>query len=215
MEIKIDERELFRGLAMYETDQRKMEYLENLLKKNLPSEIRKLSCQLLADLYKKKKWYGNAAKYYHEVADMAKTFDEKINIFMLTSEMIIKGNDYFSEDDFLRKGLVLEKKSGKEQIKVKVMAIYLEQAEHFEKINRLRNAMNTYQKILTYKPTLEDANKIRDRIAVIYERLGNLGEANHIRSLKETAIQSEREKTELEMKKREDESISGEKFVDL
>jgi tetratricopeptide (TPR) repeat protein len=213
--MKIDERELFRSLAMYETDQRKMEYLENLLKKDLPAEIRKLSRQFLADLYKKKKWYNNAAKYYHEVADAAKTFEEKLNFFMLTAEMYVKSNDYFSADDFFRKALVLEKPSKKEELKIKVLSIYLEQAEHFEKINRLRNAMNTYQKILTYNPKLEDANKIRDRIAVIYERLGNLKEANQIRSLKDAAIQAEREKTEQEFKEKAEESISGEKFIDL
>ena len=59
------------------------------------------------------------------------------------------------------------------------------------------------------------ANKIRDRIAYLHERLGDLKEANRIRALKESAIQAEKEKTQKEFKTREQESISGEKFIEI
>jgi tetratricopeptide (TPR) repeat protein len=215
MEIKIDERELFRALAQYSTDFRKIEYLENILEKNLPYEIRKLTCQLLGDLRKKHNYFNTAAKHYNEVAELAKVFGEKINFYMLAAEMFIKAGDFFSADDFYRKSLVIEKQSEKGNLKTKMLSLYLERAEHFEKINRLRNAINTYQKILTYKPEINDANKIRDRIAVLYERSGNLKEANHIRSLKQAAIQAEKEKTEIEFSEKAQESTSEEKFVDF
>jgi|GEM_PF-1841346 len=186
--IMIDERELFKNLAQYSNEERKMEYIENILKKNIPLETRKIALHLLGDMHKKKSWYNTAAKYYSDVADLCKTFDEKANFFFQAGEMFVKANDYFTAEDYFKRVLVLVKPSEKEAYKDKMLNVFIKHAQDFENNKRTASAIQAYNKILTFKLPIDMANKIRDKLIVLYEKIGNIREANHIRSVKELAI---------------------------
>ncbi len=212
----MDERDLFTGLSQRKNEELKIEFLERVIKLPLPelnNDVRKTACHHLADLYKQKKWYSNAAKYYNEVADLSKTFDEKANFLYQTAEMFVKSNDYFTAEDYFRKVLVLAKPSEKEAMKEKILEVYLKHARNYEESRKTSMAIQAYNKILTFKLPLENANKIRAKLAELYEKIGNVREANHIRGLSNTATKMAAEeqarKTAEEEKKKAEEKLKG------
>lgn len=74
-------------------------------------------------------------------------------------------------------------------------------------------AIQAYNKILIFKLPLENANKIRAKLAELYEKIGNVREANHIKGLSNTATkmaaEEQAKKTAEEEKKKEEEKLKG------
>jgi len=217
MEIKkADERynEILAELGNYRTEERKLEFLENVLKKEQDPVVRKYVFILMGSFQSQKKWYGTAAKAYTNAADLSNTFDEKQDLYMKAGVMFIRTGDYFTADDTFRKVLVLAKKSQRKEMQDKVLNLYVKYAEECESNRQMHKALQVYNRILTYGIPLDEANGIRDRIAGLYERMGKPIDANAMRSQKESArIVAEREAKEKKPVEEEDDEFSVEDLL--
>lgn len=177
------------------SDEIKLEFLEKTVKTmENDQETRKLAFLIMAELYIKKMWWTNAARAYQNAADLAKTFDEKKDLFFKSGTLFVRAEDYFTAEDTFRKTLVLALKKEREPLKEKVIQVYLDLGKEYENKRMQTKAISLYNKTLTLNLPLEKANEIRDKIAILYEKIGKPREATWVRQQKASAIESVKKK---------------------
>jgi len=199
--VTITKEEILKNLTG-KNDEIKLEFLEKVTKNvEADQETRKTAFILMTDIYIKKMWWGNAAKAFMNAADLAKTFDEKKDLFFKSGMYFVKSDDYFTAEDTFRKAMVLAAKKDREPMKETVINVYLNLAREYESKRMQTKAISVYTKTLTLNLPIEKANEIRDKMAVLYEKIGKPREATQIRQQKASAIEATKKK---EMPKVED-----------
>jgi tetratricopeptide (TPR) repeat protein len=195
-------------LIKNKSDEIKLEFLEKMVKDiKVDQETRKIAFLLMSEIYEKKMWWANAAKSYMNAADLAKTFDDKKDLFFKAGIFFIKAQDYFTADDTFRKSIVLAAKKDKETLQKKVIQVYMSQAQEYESKRQQVKAISAYNKMLSLKLPIEEANKIRDKIAELYDKVGKPREANFVRAQKASASEAEKKKVFEPEKEQEEEFI--------
>ena len=188
--------ELFQGIRQYNTNERKIEYIENEIKKGMKTELKITALVLMADIYKNKKWYNSAAKHYCSAADLAPTFREKIDLYFKTAVMFLQIDDYFSADDNFRKVLVLASSEQKPKIQEKMNELYIERAEKYYNEKYYTKAIKTFSKVLSLKLPREKMLQVYDKLSELYEKIGKPREASQIKVQKENFLETDQKKTE-------------------
>jgi len=186
--------ELFQGVRQYETDERKLEFIENEIKKGMPTEVKIKALELMAEIYKSKKWWNSSAKNFASAADLAPTFREKIDLYFKSAVMFLQAGDYFTADDNFRKVLVLATSEQKPKIQEKIHSLYLEHAENYEKEKKYIKAIKAYSKILSMKVPLSKKLEVYDKLSVLFEKVGKPREAAQMLEHKQNIIESEEKK---------------------
>jgi len=177
--IKIKD-ELFQGIRNFKTNQRKLEYLENEIKKGMPTELKIIALQLMAEIHKEMKWYNTAAKDYCYAADLAPTFREKIDIYFKAAFMFLQSDEYFNADDNFRKVIVLASNEQKPEIQKKIHSLYFEHAENYEKEKRYTKAIKAFSKVLSLNIEKEKKLEVYDKLSRLYERIGKPRESKEM-----------------------------------
>jgi hypothetical protein len=194
----------------------KLERLEKIVKDSAcDQETRKIAFIIMSEIYIKKLWFGNAAKSFLNAADLAKTFDDKKDLFFKAGELFVRTQDYFTAEDTFRKVIVLASAKDKKTTHEKIIAVYTDYAKELESKRMQTKAISVYNKILTLNLPLEEANKVRDRMAELYEKIGKPRDANWIKAQKVSAVENakrENEKSAAERAAAEDQS-SAERFI--
>jgi tetratricopeptide (TPR) repeat protein len=177
------------------SDEIKLEMLEKVTKNiEADQETRKTAFLLMTDIYIKKMWWSNTARAFLNAADLAKTFDEKKDLFFKAGTFFVRSEDYFTAEDTFRKAVVLAAKKDKEPTKQASIEVYANLAKEFESKRMQTKAIAIYQKMLALNLPIERANDIREKIAVLYEKIGKPREARWIREQKASAIEMEKKK---------------------
>ena len=186
--------ELFQGVRQFETDERKLEYIENAIKRGMPTEVKITALGLMAEIYKKKKWWNSSARNYASAADLAGTFREKMDLYFKAAVMFLQAEDYFTADDNFRKVLVLANSEQKPKIQEKIHVLYFEQAENYAKEKKYTRAIKAYSKILSMKVPLNKKLEVYDKLSTLLEKIGKPREAAQMLEHKKAMIESEEKK---------------------
>jgi len=177
------------------SDEIKLENFEKIVKNpEFDAETRKNAFLAMVDIYIKKMWWNNVAKAYNNAADLAKTFSEKQDLFFKSGTYYVRADDYFTAEDTFRKSIVLAPKKDRISILNKVYEVYINLAKEYENRRMQTKAIAVYNKSLTLNLPLEKANEIRERMAVLYEKIGKPREATWIRQQKATATEQTKKK---------------------
>jgi tetratricopeptide (TPR) repeat protein len=178
------------------SDDIKLELLDKIVKKmENDQETRKNAFILMTDIYIKRLWWNNAARAYLNAADLAKTFDDKKELFFKAGELFVRTGDYFTAEDTFRKALVLAAKRDRQDTWNRVLGVYMSFARELESKRMQTKAISVYNKILTLNLPVENANQIRDKMADLYEKIGKPREATMIRQQKSSALEADKKKT--------------------
>ncbi len=189
--------ELFQGIRQYNTDERKLEFIEKAMKKGMPTDVKIAAFVLMAEIHKNKKWFTIAAKNYCSAADLAGTFREKMDLYFKSAVTFLHAEDYLAADDNFRKVLVLSSKEQRQAIQEKINNLYVQKAEEYEKSKVYTKAIRAYSKALSLKLPVSKKMEIYDKLAVLYEKIGRPRDANFIREHKKSlAESSEKERKE-------------------
>lgn len=159
------------------------EYLENLLERlNLEPRVRILSSRRLADLYARRGMYASGARVVKNAAMIAPTFVQKKELSMEAGMLSLKAGDYLLADDcFLHAG---EKAPAHEKDKIiqEASDLFLFEAEQLEKRGKMARAVQLYEKILRKGTDPIQERKIKERLVILYEKLGKIQDYLNMRN---------------------------------
>jgi tetratricopeptide (TPR) repeat protein len=197
--------ELLKSVAL-KSDEIKLENFEKIVKNpEFDAETRKNAFLAMTDIYIKKMWWGSVAKAYNNAADLAKTFGEKQELFFKAGTFYVRSDDYFTAEDTFRKSIVLAPKKDRTSVLNRVYEVYISLAREYENRRMQTKAISVYNKVLTLNLPLDKANEIRERMAVLYERIGKPREATWIKQQKANATEQEKKKLMPEEKEEDNE----------
>lgn len=188
--------DVLQQLRAQPSEAKKQEFLENILKKPLNIDVKITALIALADLFIGKKWFGLAARNYCYAGDLANTFREKIDLYFKGAVLYLRSGDYINAEDNFRKVLVLAANKDKESIKQKILLLYLEHANSYEKEKQYTKAIAAYNRILMMNLPLQKANEIREKLVTLYEKIGRPIEANQMRTQIQRALQDAEQQTQ-------------------
>lgn len=186
--------EFFNELKAQTSEIRKQEFLENLLKRNIPPEVRIAVFISLADFYIKKKWFGMAAKQYTNAADLANTFNEKTDYYFKGGVLFLNGGEFIDADNNFRKVLVLSATKDKNNVRKKIVSAYKENVDNYEKTRQYTKGIAIINKMLSLNLPMHESGPLYDRLASLYEKIGQPGEANRIKNFKIREEERQKEK---------------------
>lgn len=174
--------EFLQQLRTFTSDSRKQEFLENLLKKPGDNDVKIAALIALADLFIGKKMFSLGAKNYCYAGDLANTFREKIDLYFKGAVLYLRAADYLTADDFFRKVLVLSATKDKEAVKQKILILYFEHADGYDKEKQFTKAITAYNRILMLNLPMAKHNEICMKLATLYERVGRPREGAQAKS---------------------------------
>lgn len=175
--------DLLQGMSKYNTPERKIEFLENELRKIDNPELKKECHFLTAQLYEEKKWWANSGKNYRIAADLAVLFPEKMSLFFRTAQMNVKSEDYFGAEDSFRRALALATQRERKDLETKFFNLFLTLAKEHEDGKRINKAISVYSKLISLPGyPFSEAQKIRDKLAVLLDKIGRPFESNQLKA---------------------------------
>lgn len=181
--------ELLQRLRAQPSEAKKQEFLETVLKKPVALDVKMAALTALADLFIEKKWFSLAARNYCYAADLANTFREKMDLYFKGGVLYLRSGDYVAAEDNFRKVLVLSASKDKETLKQKILTLYFEHAGEYEKERQYTKAIAAYNRILMMNLPLQKSNEIREKLVMLYEKIGRPIDANQMRSQIQRALQ--------------------------
>lgn len=177
--------EFLQGLRQWQTDERKLEYIENEMAKGVSSEVKISVLSSRAEIYLRKKWNNLAATDYCNAAALASTFREQSDLYFKGALAYLLADKYLNADDAFRKVIVLAPESEKEQLRKKISMLYLERAACHDQGKKYVKAIAAYQKAISLNIDSNKRLELYDKLAELYEKIGKPHEATQIREQKE------------------------------
>jgi len=155
----------------------KMDFLQQCLKKNLDFDTKKFVLTTLSKTYESRRMFLEAGKLIRISADINTTYESKVNDFVKSAELFIKGGNYDEADISLTKAFGSANEKQKVSIKQKVKETYKAQAQDFMKKDKRKNAADVYEKLLTlpYLDTVE-RKEVQSALLQLYQKLGKIRE---------------------------------------
>jgi len=158
------------------------EYLENLLQRlNLDQRLKAISSRRLAELYARRGMYATASRVLTNAAMASPIFETKKELSMEAGMMAIKAGDYRLADDSFRHATEEAPPHEKDKIKKEAADLFLFEAEHLEKNRKSAKAIQLYEKILRTDPKDEETKKIKEKLVILYEKIGKIDDSLRMR----------------------------------
>lgn len=154
----------------------KIDYLERFLKEHPPIEIRKFAFLKLAEVYEHKGMFVEAARAYENAAVASLVFSEKIEYHAKECQNYIKAGDFVKADQALKKSMVEANATQRNEIYFQIKEFYRRQAEEYERSLKRNHAVKIYEKLLLMRISDVEKKEIKERLKVLYEKLGKLKE---------------------------------------
>jgi len=155
----------------------KMHYLSECLKKNLDLDTRKFVLLKLAGIYEARNMFADSAKLFAIAADFNVTFQGKINDFLKSGELYVKGAKYYEADTIFKKAIAVANEVEKHRIKTAEKEAYKTQAKLYLKKEQRKHAISAYEKMLDLQ-TLDSAERaeVEKELMGLYGRVGKVRE---------------------------------------
>ncbi len=161
-----------------------IDYLTKFLKENISIDIKKFVYLKLAGIYEKKGMLNDAAKMFDRIALISIAFSEKIKHYVKEAELYIKFGDFNKVDEAMKKAMNEANTIEKQDIYFAIKNFYKRQAEVYEKELRRNHAVRIYEKLLETNITESERQEIKEKLLVLYEKLGRFDEARRLESLR-------------------------------
>ncbi len=119
---------------------------------------------------------GDAAKLMSFAAEINTTYQGKIDEYMKSAELFVKGGDFDQAEISVGKAIACGTENQKVAIKVKRKALFLAQARAYLKSDKRTHAMKAFEKLLMFDLTPEEKKEAQSALLVLYEKLGKIRE---------------------------------------
>ena len=154
----------------------KMDLLASALKKKIDFDTKRFVLLKLAEIYESKKMFSEAAKMMKNAAEINTTYDGKMNDFMMSCTLFIKGGNFAEGDVSFTKAMGCATELQKGRLKIAKKDAYKEQAKEYIAKDRRSHALVVYEKLLTLELTPEEKKDAQANLLILYEKLGKVKE---------------------------------------
>jgi len=178
----VTRREIEEGLATM-GDYVKMEYLLSCLKRDIDFEARKFVLVKLSGLYESKSMLWDAGKMMRNAAEINTTFQNKINDFVKSAELFVRGGRYDEADISIKRAIAIADSKQKMKVKESEKEFYKMMARFYISNDKRKQAMEAYEKMLTLEMAGEERIEAQKNLLGLYERLGKIREYNSLRGV--------------------------------
>lgn len=160
----------------------KMDYLSACLKKNLDFDTKKFVLLKLSEIYESSKMYLEASKLLRGAAEINATFEGKMQDFVKSMELYIKGCNFDEAEVSFGKALACASDLQKEHLRTRRKEAYKSYANECIGKDKRRHAMEAYQKYLSLSDLNNQEKKdAQTTLLALYEKLGKIMEYNTLR----------------------------------
>ncbi len=159
----------------------KMDYLQRSLKSGLDFETKKFVMVRLASIYESRKMFLEAARLMKFAADINTTFKGKMQDYMKSVQLFIRGGDYDESDRVLKQAIVCGNEQEKRDMKENVKKYYSEQAEIYMSADKRNQAKKTYEKMLSLNLSGYEKSDIQKKLLSLYEKLGMIKDYHNLK----------------------------------
>jgi tetratricopeptide (TPR) repeat protein len=155
----------------------KMDYLQSCLKKNLDFDTKKFVLLKLSGIYESRKMHLEAGKLLRAAAEINATFEGKMQDFMKSMELYIKGDNFDDAEISYAKALACADGMQKERLKTRRKEVYKAYGQECMNRDKRKRAMETYEKYLSIPElTLQERSEAQANLLALYEKLGKITE---------------------------------------
>ena len=154
----------------------KIDYLERVLKTHLDFETRKYALLTISRLYENRGMFNEAAKTMKSASEINTTFRTKIQDYMKSIELFVKGASFQDVDFMVAQALALGNDREKTEIKSMLKTYYMNEANDLMKKDRRNHAKKVYEKCLNLDLSHNEKQFIQQQLLNLYEKLGNVQE---------------------------------------
>lgn len=152
----------------------KIDYLQRALSSGLDFDTKKHVMTILSRLYESKAMYLESARLLRNAADINTTFKAKINDFMKSIELYIKGGNYSEADFVFQQTLALATEIEKPSLRTLLKNYYAAEAKNFLRADKRNQAKKAYEKLLTLDLSAPEKHDVQQQLLALYEKLGNI-----------------------------------------
>lgn len=161
----------------------RIDMLEKYLKLMPPIEMRKFAYLKLAEIYAQRKMFSDAAKAYSGAAVNCLTFREKVECLMQEAKAYVVSGEFENSDKALKKALVETEERNRRKLYDEMIDYYKREAERNQKEGKIGHASKIYEKLIKMKINDSDKEEVKEKLSLIYERLGKVKELRFLKGL--------------------------------
>jgi len=170
----------------------KMDYLSACLKKSLDLDTKKFVLLRLSEIYESRKMYLEAGKLLRVAAEINTTFEGKMQDFMKSSDLYIKGGNFDEAESSYAKALVCSNEAQKERLRTRRKEAYKLYAQECISRDKRKHAMEAYQKYLSIAElTQQERKEVQALLLTLYEKLGKIVEYSSLKRMMSQPAQSQ------------------------
>ncbi len=159
----------------------KIDYLGRALNSGLDFETRKFVLLTLSKLYEGRGMYLESARLMKNAAEINTTYKAKMQDYMKSVELYIKGGNYSDADLVFALALALGTDREKAELKGSIKKHYLNQAAQYLKTEKRNQAKKVYEKVLTLDLSADEKRDAQQQLLSLYEKLGNIRDFYRLR----------------------------------
>ncbi|MEK6898605.1 MAG: hypothetical protein AABW79_00735 [Nanoarchaeota archaeon] len=159
----------------------KIDYLQRALGTHLDFDTRKFVLTKLSAMYEDKGMLLEAGKLMKSAAEINTTFKGKIQDYMKTAELYVRGTNFQDADLMLAQALALGNEREKIEIKSNYKKFYSDLAQFNIKRDKRQIAKKAYEKYLTLDLNAIEKKEAQDQLLKLYEKLGNIRDFYRLR----------------------------------
>ena len=159
----------------------KIDYLGRALNSNLDFDARKFVLVELSRLYESRGMTLEAGRLMKNAAEINSTFKSKIQDYIKSVELYIKGGNYTAGDLVFAQALALTTEREKPELKRMIKKFYFDQAQVYVKLDRRNQAKKIYEKLMSIELDASEKKEVQNLLLDLYQKLGNISEYYKLR----------------------------------
>lgn len=152
----------------------KMDILSFALKRQLDFDTKKFVLLKLAEVYEIGKMFSEAAKMMRNAAEINSTYEGKMNDFMKSCILFVKGGNFSEADVSFTKALGCATELQKAKLKSERKEAFKIQAKEYLARGRRSHAVEAYEKLLSFELSFDEKKEVQTTLLDLYEKLGKV-----------------------------------------
>ncbi len=152
----------------------KIDYLRSCLKSDIDYDTKKFVLVKLSGLYENKRMYLDAGKMMKVAADINTTIKAKIEDFLKSAELFIRGGHYDYAEGAIKSAISVSNEREKFFVKDKYKEMFFTQAKNLAGNDKRKQAAEIYQKMLSLELNTEERRNVNENLLGLYDKLGKV-----------------------------------------